>query len=254
MCYLYASLIPEALIVSMLPPEQFAAYYASGSQKRSREQAIFFELDPAFRHPFFRLDEGVQRCVPHEDGSPKRSIYVGVYRVLEHLDLNAIRKLHLVTQDGRSLALEPSTALPNGEDQLHLYQEIAPVHPLVASSLAPSDFFQLIVRSPISLLQLPAIAFVELKLGELARDPLHGLVKDLPYPNIEHVRDCLVELKGKSVKAKMINRIQPARFAYRTIKNGLYFGNEQGLVHFPVPSEQELRDRHYDWWRSIQVW
>jgi len=112
MCHLYASLIPEALIVSMLPPEEFGAYYACGTTKRSREQAIFFELDPAFRQPFFRLEDGLLRCVPHEDGSPKRSIYVSVYRVLEHISLQAIQKLYLVTQDGRSLALEPSTTIP----------------------------------------------------------------------------------------------------------------------------------------------
>jgi hypothetical protein len=252
-CYLYASLIPEALIVSMLPPEQFAAYYASGSHKRSREQAIFFELDIGFRHPFFRMEEGLQRCVPHEDGSPKRSIYVSVYRVLEHLDLQALKRLYLVTQDGRALGLDPDAELPSEAHGLHLYQEIAPVHPLVASSLSPHAFYELVVRTPVSLLQLPAVAFVELKLAALATDPECGLAKDLPYSNLEHLRECLVELNTKSVQAKMVNRIQPAQFPYRMIKNGLFFGNEQGLLHFPMPSEEELRSKHYSWWRSIQV-
>jgi len=253
MCHLYASLIPEALIVSMLPPEEFGAYYACGTTKRSREQAIFFELDPAFRQPFFRLEDGLLRCVPHEDGSPKRSIYVSVYRVLEHISLQAIQKLYLVTQDGRSLALEPSTTIPADGNGVHLYQEIAPVHPLVASSLGPRQFYELIVRTPISLLALPAIAFVELKLGELAGDPERGDVKDLPYTNIQHLRECLIELKTKTVHAKMVNRIQPVRFPYRMIKNGLFFGNEQQLLYFPMPSEHELRQKHYAWWRSMQL-
>jgi len=84
-------MIPEALIASMLTPEEFGVYYAVGSQKKSRGQAIFFEIDPDFKHDFFPNEEGIRRCVPHEDGSPKRSIYISVYRVLEHIPLEVIK-------------------------------------------------------------------------------------------------------------------------------------------------------------------
>ncbi len=208
MRYLYLSLIPEALIVSMLPPAEFGVYYAVGTVKRAHEQAIFFELDPAFRHDFFRVDEGIRRCVPHEDGSPKRSIYVSVYRVLEHIPLDVIRKLYLVTQDGRTLALDPTTECPADDQGLHLYQEIAPVHPLVASTLGPRQFYELIVRTPISLLRLPAICFVELKLGELAADPEHGAVKDLLYSNIEHLRECLAERNCSDLGVRDLGRVE----------------------------------------------
>jgi hypothetical protein len=57
--HLYLSLIPEALIASMLTPEEFGAYYAVGSEKRSRGQAIFFEIDPKFRSKEFRIEEGI---------------------------------------------------------------------------------------------------------------------------------------------------------------------------------------------------
>ena len=106
--HLYLSMIPEALIASMLTPEEFGVYYAVGTQKKSRGQAIFFEIDPDFRHDFFPIEEGIRRCMPHEDGSPKRSIYISVYRVLEHVSLEVIQKLYLVTQDGRMLDLESS--------------------------------------------------------------------------------------------------------------------------------------------------
>ena len=45
--HLYLSMIPEALIASMLTPEEFGVYYAVGSEKKSRGQAIFFEIDLA---------------------------------------------------------------------------------------------------------------------------------------------------------------------------------------------------------------
>jgi len=251
--HLYLSVMPEALICSMLTPEEFGVYYAVGTQKKAREQAIFFELDPDFRHDSLRIKEGYARCVPHENGSPKRSIYISVYRVLEHVPLNMLKKLYFVTQDGRTLGLEPSDDLPADTEGLHLYQEIAPVHPLVASTLGPRDFYELIVKNPISLLSLPAVCFVELRLDELATDPEHGPLHDLPYANIEHLRQCLLDLRTKQVHTKMVNRIQPARFPYRTIKNGIFVGNKDSLLYFPLLSQEELRSKHYRWWRSANM-
>ncbi|MFW6082971.1 MAG: hypothetical protein ACOC8C_02845, partial [Chloroflexota bacterium] len=139
--HLYLSLIPEALIASMLTPEEFGVYYAVGTAKKAHGQAIFLEIDPDFRHPYFRIEEALARCTPHEDGSPKASIYVCVYRVLEHVPLEALGDLYLVTADGRVLGLNAADGLPDSSRGLHLYQEIAPVHPLVVSSLAPEPFY-----------------------------------------------------------------------------------------------------------------
>jgi len=251
--HLYLSMIPEALIASMLTPEEFGVYYAVGTAKKSRGQAIFCEIDPDFRHNYFRIEEGIRRCVPHEDGSLKRSIYISVYRALEHISLDAIRRLYLVTQDGRVLGLESSQDLPENMVGLHLYQEITPVHPLVVSTLGPREFYDLIVKSPTSLLSLPAICFAELRLGELAEDPERGAVRDLPYSDIAHLRQCLMDLRTKTVHSKMVNRIQPASFPYRTIKSGIFVGSKEGLLYFPLPSQEELRAKHYRWWRSANM-
>jgi hypothetical protein len=251
--HLYLSMIPEALIASMLTPEEFGAYYAVGSAKKSRGQAIFLELDPDFRHDYFDIEEGIRRCVPHEDGTPKRSIYISVYRALEHVSLKAVQKLYLVTQDGRTLALEPSEGLPEETDGLHLYQEITPVHPLVVSTLGPDQFYELIVKNPTSLLWLPAACFVELRLDDLARDPERGAVGDLPYSNISHLRQCLIDLRTKIVHTKMVNRVEPASFPYRTIKSGIFVGNQDRLMYFPMPSQEDLRAKHYRWWRSANM-
>jgi len=250
---LYLSLIPEALIASMLSPEEFGAYYAVGSEKRSRGQAIFFELDPKFRSDAFRIEEGIQRCVPHDDGSPKRSIYISVYRVLENIPMNAIKKLHLTTQDGRTLSIEPSANVPGNGDGMHLYREISPVTPLVASSLGPRDFYELIVKNTFTLVKLPAVCFAELRLGNLATDPLHGEIGDLPYANAEHLRNVLSDLKNKSVQAKMVDRMPTTGIPYRTIKNGFFVGNQDKLVYFPLPDEDELVKNHYRWWRSATM-
>lgn len=251
--HLYLSMIPEALIASQLTPEQFGVYYAVGSQKKARGQAMFFEIDLSFRHDELDIEEGLARCEPHEDGTPKRSVYISVYRALERISLDAILKLYLVTQDGRVLGLDAAAACPEDTSGLHLYQEIAPVHPLVVSTLGPREFFDLIVKTPASLLTLPAVFFAELQLGELADNPEYGSVGNLPYANIDHLRQCLVDLRTKTVNTKMVDRVSPASVPYRTLKTGFFLGNQQALMCFPMPSQEELRSKHYRWWRSADM-
>jgi hypothetical protein len=245
--------VPEALIASMLSPEEFGSYYAVGTKKKSSGQALFFEIDPEYRSEYLRIEEGISRCVPHDDGTPKSSIYISVYRVLEHIDTSALGKFYMVTQDGRTLGLDAADSVPDLDGGLHLYKEIAPVTPLVASRLNPVEFYDLIVKNPTSLVTLPAIAFAELRLGELAEDPEMGQVGDLPYSNMDHLREILKDLKTKPVATKMVDRASSAVIAYRTVKNGVYVGNESGLRFYPMPSNEDLKENHYRWWRSANM-
>src|ERR1017187_1141868 len=87
--HLYLSLNPEALIASHLPPEEFGAYLAVGTQKFSRGQAMFFDVDPAIQSDYPPFQEIAARCLPHLDGSPRRSTYLAIYRVLEHVPVAA---------------------------------------------------------------------------------------------------------------------------------------------------------------------
>ncbi|HFE67454.1 MAG TPA: hypothetical protein ENJ93_09360 [Chloroflexi bacterium] len=253
--HLYMSLIPEALIASMLSPDEFAVYYSVGGQKKTKGEAIFAEIDPDFRNDFFNIEEGIKRCAPHEDGSPKRSVYISAYRVLEHIPLESIQKLYLVTAYGEALALDPVDAMQMSEpdENLHMYQEIAPISPLVVSTWGPVDFYKSITQDPGSLIHLPAISFVELDLGELASDPEHGALRDLPYDHVGHLRECLIEVKDKNIHTKMVDRLAAPEFQYRTIKSGIYIGNTKGLVCFPLPSRDELRGKYYRWWRSANA-
>ena len=78
----------EALVASHLEPEAFGLYMAVGTRKLTRGHLLFFEIDPGLQGDYFRLGDIEQRCAPHPDGSPKRSKYISVYRVLEHLELS----------------------------------------------------------------------------------------------------------------------------------------------------------------------
>ena len=251
--HLYLSLIPEALIASMLPPEEFGSYYAVGSHKKLHGQAVFAELVPNFQSDYFKIEEGLRRCVPHEDGRPKRSVYISTYRVLEHISMDVIQKLYLVTAYGEVLGLDPATTYPDNGTGLHMYQELSPVSPLVVSTLGPIDFYKFVIQDEDNLIHLPAISFVELRLGELATNPEYGNLQDLPYQYSNHLRECLMGLENKAVQTKMVNRVQSPEFLYRTIESGLFIGNEEKLLYFPLPPREELRGKYYRWWRSANA-
>jgi hypothetical protein len=251
--HLYFSLTPEALIASMLPPEQFGQYYATGHQYKSKGQAIFFEIDPSFRHPFFNLDEVLKRCVPHPDGAPKNSVYAGVYRVLEHIPVSALGKLYLSTPFGNTLGLERGEADERKAPTLHMYQDLAPVNSLVVSNLDPVGYYHSVTTKPAKFIRFPGMCFVELGLGALAADPVHGAVGDLPYSFMSHLREALLELEPKTKHSKLVHRVHSLEFPYRMVKGGFYMGNGPDLAFYPMPSHDELRREHSYWWRSANL-
>ncbi len=253
--YLYLSLVPEALIVSMLDPKEFAAYYATGTQSKVQGQALLIEVDPGFRTESLPIDKSLARSVPHKDGSPKRSVYVSVYRVLERIPLSAMGTLQLVTRDGRSLGIDkkavPSAPAENG---LHLYHELAPTHPAVVSTLDPTNFFDLLMGRSAGFEGLPDLAFLELRPGALAQDPVNGDTGDLPYENMPHLRNCLAGLKNKTIGSKIFDRSNPGLFPYRTLKTGVFVGNaKEGLSLYPLPPMAELKEKHFEWYRSANL-
>ncbi len=251
--HLYLSLMPEALIASQLAPAAFGAYYAVGTEGKTQGQAAFFELDPAFRSEHFPIARALADCHEHEDGRPKNSVYVSVYRVIEHVPLAALGPLYLVTKDGRALELEQSRQVPEDVNGLHLYNEIAPINPLVVSTLAPKAFHEFMMTDPTTKFSLPALCWVECTLGNLAENPEYGDVGNLPYDNIDHLRSCLLQLRTKHVVTKIVDRLNPVTFPFRTIKNGVFYGTREGLAIYRLPAVAELKANNYTWWRSANM-
>jgi hypothetical protein len=251
--HLYFSLIPEALIASNLPPEQFGQYYATGHQCKSRGEAIFFEVDPAFRADFFPIEEGIAKCVPHPDGKLKNSVYIAVYRVLENIPASALGKLYLSTSYGQTLALERQPATPEEGNGPHLYQDLAPATSLVVSTLNPVEYYRTVVLEPSKFIHFPALAFVELGLGALAQDPANAPIGDLPYDYIHALREALLVLHPDTKQTKLVQRAHSVVFPYRMVKKGFYVGNGNDLAFYAMPSHEVLRRDHASWWRLANL-
>lgn len=249
--YYYLVFTPESLIISHLAPFEFGSYLSVGTKKRTHGQNIFFELNPEKLNDLPE-DYIESKVVPYPDGEPKRSVYCCIYRVLEKTPLSALKNLYLVTDDGKVLELHSSAYTEPESEEIHLYQQFNPISTRVASKLLPNEYIQFLTDTskPVS---TPKLFFVELRLDELANNP-NSPLKDLPYPNPDHLRNCLLKLnetKGKVTKTVL--RFMHGDLNFRTIKNGFFIGEKEDYLFYSFPDEDELELKYHSWWRSALI-
>jgi hypothetical protein len=108
-------------------------------------------------------------------------------------------------------------------------------------------------HDPDNLISFPALAYIDLKLGELDKDPENGDIGDLPYDFIHILRDALISLKNKNIHTKMVDRTHTVEHPYRTINTGIYIGNMDGVIYYPMPSAEVLDRDHFEWWHSANI-
>jgi hypothetical protein len=243
----------EALIASQLEPEAFGTYMAVGTKKLATGPLIFFEIDPKFASltDHFKLDDIEDRCASHPDGSPKRSKYISVYRVMEFLRLPFYGALYLTTADGHVLELKESPYAPGDETPgVNLYQELCPLIPMVVSNLAPARFIRF-VTDPVNPVNAPRLFFADLLLD---RDEGGSMAAYLPYVDPLHLLECIKEVEGMDESdpkpTKTVSRTATVRGFFRTIRRGFFIGDQTGLKFYRFPGPSELEVRHAEWWRS----
>jgi hypothetical protein len=243
LCYRF-----EALVASHLDPEAFGRYMSVGTQKNTKGNVLFFEIIPDLKDNYFRLSDIEARCAEHPDGSPKRSKYISIYRVLEHLEVAEFGKLYLGTADGRVLGLEPSDYDSTHEDAgPNLYQELSPVSPMVVSILPPAALIKFIT-DPANPLRIPRLLFADLLVDRDDSDRLAGY---LPYADPRHIEDCIRELEtGSDKKTKTVSRDPYLHGFFRTIRRGFFLGDAAHLKFYRFPERRVLEIEHARWWRS----
>jgi hypothetical protein len=249
----YLSIFPvEALIASQLDPIQFGAYMATGSKKGSFENIMFVEVDGDFGD-FFDWSYAKQKCVPHQNGDPKNSLYLSVYRTLENTPLSAMRSLFLTTRDGRTIELAREDMKEHPPKQGYwVYQELCPIRPLAVSNLDPIDF-SAYMCDPATKTFVPKIVFTDLKVIDFTSENT-GSVGPAYDRNLDHFKDCIravTEMKGKP--NKIVDRSNVDRFSYQIISGGVYVGEGTDVIKYRMKTGAELRQHHYDWGRSAMI-
>jgi len=255
MIYYYLTVFPmEALIASELDPKAFGSYMATGSRKGSAEQLIFIEVEGGFESPFDWVF-AEKKCVAHSSGEPKHSLYLSIYRVLENTPHEKMKSMYLVTKDGRTLQLYKNTCkVPGNWKGYAMYQELCPVHPLVASSLNPQQFGEYII-SDSDKVTVPAIVFADVKLIDFDDYENSGNVGSMYDRNLGHMKDCIESVKSEKKKkqTKTVDRSFSSSFTYQIIDTGVYAASSDGVILYTMPTHEELRQNHYDWGRSANI-
>ena len=257
--HLYLILYPnEALVASQLSPEAFAKHYSIGSPRHFMGKVIFAEVDAGYRDAdtYLRIGDYLQRT--EKPDGPKRTKFVKSYRVLEHIDLSALRRLYLVTTDGAVLGLDKSEEplSDDGQPRVRVYQELAPLQLLVASNLDPHRFGCYITEESWSK-GAPKIFFCQYDIdveGVVARNETLGFgMGPLPNVNPANLPTALRELQEIPEKRTKTISLNPNldAMSYKAIQPGFWFADAQSTVFYRMPTMDELHEKHYAWWRHL---
>lgn len=257
--HLYMIVFPiNALVASQLDPEKFGEHYTTGSARHFSGKVIFAEIDINYRHEKLEVDECLAETVPHDNGDPKKTKFISSYSVLENVSLDAIKTLYLCTTNGKILPIQPENfdrEVPKGI--LRLYQEVTPLENFVASNLNHKDFGNYITRESKSK-GAPKICFTQIDFdiehfleSNKNRDIIHI---DLPNVNAYHFFDCVRELlDNPEKKTKTISLGSILRdLSYKVVRHGFWFVDGDNTKFFPMPSELDLENKYYYWWKHVR--
>lgn len=255
---LYAIMHPSpALVGSQLEPQDFARHYLMGSIRHYSGKVIFADLDPEFRHDYFHMNEFLPEVKPHEDGRPKATKFISVYRVLEHLDFDAIRAVYLTSPEGAVLQLTsddpPATREPG---ILRIFAEINPVRMLVLTSMNFIEFGDLIT-SPSILRSVPSLFYTQLEfdaktfLADFEQNPM--LPSPLPRVHPSKLRDAIEEMRASDEK-KTKGLLLDSSFdniSYKTVRHGFMFARPGATRFFRMPAHQEIEANNLKFYRAM---
>ena len=249
----YLSVNPlEALIASQLTPQEFGRYMATGKKNGSYERIMFIEVEGGFGD-YFDWDYAQKRCVPHEDGRPKNSVWMSVYRALEHVELDKLRSLYMTTLDGRTLEIPRSDYTPSARStDYFFYQELCPITPLVVRRFDPAEFctYMIDLSNKVS---VPKVVFADLKTIDFDHPERTGNIGGAYDKNIEHLRDCIQDVRTQKEKPNKNVERSVSSFSYQIIDSGVFVGEGDNLVEYAMPTVDDLRQHHYEWARSAMI-
>lgn len=256
--HLYLVLHPNhSLIASQLEPEQFVHHYVQNSSRYFEGRLIFAEVDPGFRHPYFDVEGAYRELVPHPDGRPKATKFIMSYRVLEHIDLDALGSLYFCNPSGEYIALKPSAELPpSGSQEYSIMVEINPVRFMV---LTRYDMvrFSAFITDPRNSKGAPVMFFTQLEfqvddfVAEFDANPF--LSSFVPGIHPARLHDAALELKrtpGKQVKGISLD-CPIDKISYKMLGQGFMFAASGKAKFYPLLDVDTVERTNYRFWKTM---
>lgn len=258
--HLYVIMHPNhALVASQLEPIEFGKQYSVGTKRYYQGKILFAEVDISYRNDFLPIEEYLEKTVAHPDGSPKHTKIIASYRVLEHLDLDAIGDLYCVTVTGQTLKISKAdysgSESQAGSGQVKILQEINPLQLLVATTLDHKSFGAQ-MTSGNNPKGAPKLFFtqidfdVESFLEEWEKNPfLHTPIPDVHPQKLASALDYLRTSSDDRTATIGLASVFDKVF-YRKLTKGFFLSHGENMNYYPFPSHDELERDHYTWYRS----
>jgi len=256
--HLYMILFPNtALVGSQLPPQEFGKHFISGSSKYYAGKLIFAEIDVAFRHPYFKIDDMLADLKPHEDSRPKSTKYVSTYRVLEHVDFDAIRNLYITTPEGYTLELVPGPYEATHQSGfIRIFGEITPVSMMVLSDYNFLEFSKHITN-PDSFVGAPQMFYtqIDLEIDEFLKGIEANPLMQPPIPDVHPavLQKSILEMrKFKDKHTKGLSLSNPlGKISFKNLRHGFMFASQTQNKFYPLPTLAEIEKANYNFWKYM---
>ncbi len=245
---LYQILYPNnALVASQLSPEDFGKHYQIGSASYYEGKLLFVEIDVNFRDEFFNIDEQISN-IDTKDGQPKATRFIASYRVLEHVSMDAIKSLYMVTPNGETLELKQGVHdKVHKPDMIRTFAQICPTSVLAITTLNAIEYGHYITDSfnprwaPklfFTQIELPAEQF----LRQLEENPF--MSAPFPFVHPSKLRDAILEIKDKSKDKKVKGvslKSDLEKITYSKIRHGFWLAAKEAILFFPMPEEDIIK-------------
>lgn len=256
--HLYMVCYPNsALVLSHLTPEDFGTRYNYGSAVYYTGKLIFAELDPNYRNDYFHIDEALKDFKPHKDGGPKATKYISSYRVLEHVEIDAIRTLYIANADGTSYALHDKPYEPVKSDNiLRVYAEISPVRVLTLARLSMREFGQWFT-DPKNIIAVPRLLYAQITLdipaflSDFEKNPFNPPPLEGVHPS--KLRDAILDLQHREDKLFKGLTLDTSfsKESYRRIRHGFMFMDARQEKFFPMPGRDEIENTNLRFFKGM---
>ena len=256
--HIYMILHPNpSLVGSQYSPEQFAAHYMSGSTRPYSGKVIFAEIDINYRNDYLNIEKGLKGLVPHEDGRPKATKFFSSYRVLEHVDFDAIQRLYLTTPSAVVLGLDPAPyTTVHKPGFIRIFAEITPTRMLVLTRLNFPEFGQYIT-DPENPKGVPKIFYtqIDFDIEYFMREVTINPFMNTPLPSVHSskLRDAIIEMQNNPEKRTKGLSLDSNlnRKSYKFIKHGFMFASQNGTKYFPIPPMEKIEEINYKFWKQM---
>ncbi|MEO6095602.1 MAG: hypothetical protein ABIW76_07950 [Fibrobacteria bacterium] len=255
---LYQILYPnQALVASQLAPEAFARHYLIGSIRHYSGKLVFADIDTGFRDPYFDIEGGLAKLIPHEDGQPKHTKFICSYRVMEHMDFDSIKSLYISTSEAHVLELKPAEYdKVHQQGFLRTFAEIAPLSMLVISPYDMPEFGKFITQ-PGQTKGCPKLFYsqIDLNVDEFIANFEKNPFMQAPFPFLHpsKLRDAILQMKIIPEKqSKGLALFCPLdQISFKMIRHGFMFASKDKYKFFPMPSLHEIETSHFRFWQDM---